>query len=449
MVLRSRAGSVVVVALTWFAALLAGAPAPARAAEKAIWGPVTLPDGSSAFDLYDELGVDTLQLNLSWRDVAPARPAAAADPADPAYRWPADVSAAATEAASRGIALSLLVSGTPGWANANRSRIWHPTRVQDLTDFLTAATRRYPTVRRWMIWGEPNRADRFQPNARNSAKGPRAYATLLDAAYVALKRASRANIVIGANTWTSGTVRPADFLRRMRLPSGRPPRLDWIGHNPFPFRFPRLAAAPLAGGYRDISDVDTISRDTRRIFGRTVPLWLSEYTIQSDRGSKVFATYVSRDFQARYLTAGYRIADGLGRAVAGLGWLGLLDERPASGSANVGLLTFALERKPAFAAMQRAPSERLRPAVTAPASVAHARLRGAAGLEVTVTPQAAGTVVVELRRGDTVRARAQLTGRAGQRVTARLRSPRTAAGSYVVHVRAPRAATVRRAVRVR
>jgi hypothetical protein len=441
---------VVATALTCLVAPLLGAPAPAPAAEKALWGPATLPSGESAFGLYDELGIDTLQFTVSWNAVAAAKPAAPADPDDPAYRWPTELDRAAAEAAAHDIHLSLLVTGTPSWANGGRARTWRPDRAQDLGDFLTAAARRYPTVRRWMIWGEPNRPDRFQPNARDSPLGPRAYAILLDAAYAALKRASRANIVVGANTWTGGTVKPDDFLRWMRLPNGRRPRLDWLGHNPFPTRFPKLAERPLAGGYRDISDVDTMSREVRRAYRRAVPLWLSEYTIQSDHGSAVFATYVSRAAQARYLTAGYRIADGLGPAVAGLGWLGLLDDPPTARSANFGLLTYALARKPAFAAMQRAPAERLRPAVSAPAAVSRASLRGgASGLAVAITPRAAGSVVVELRRGAAVLARSRVTGRAGQRTTARLRSAAASAGRYVVYVRAPRAATVRRAVRVR
>src|SRR4051795_3628333 len=69
-------------------------------------------------------------------------------------------------------------------------------------NFLTAASRRYPSVRRWMIWGEPTRVDRFQPGAGNRPASARAYAPILDAAYVGLKRASRRNIVIGGMTWT-------------------------------------------------------------------------------------------------------------------------------------------------------------------------------------------------------------------------------------------------------
>jgi len=243
---------------------------------------------------------------LSWADIAPTRPTTPTDPADPAYRWPADVTAAAAEAPARAIKLSLLVANTPPWANGNRAPIQAPPNPQDYADFLTAAARRYPAVRRWMIWGEPNRDDRFAPNAENDPAGPRAYALLLDAAYAALKAHSPNNKVIGANTWTSGTVKPPDFLRWMRLPSGDPPRLDWFGHNPFPYRSPKLAEAPLPGGFRDISDTNTLSSEVRRTYRRQMPLWLSEYTIQSDHGSIVFATFVSRAVQARYLTAGLR-----------------------------------------------------------------------------------------------------------------------------------------------
>ena len=421
--------------------------APAHAAEKALWGPAVLPDGRSAFGLYEELGIDTLQFGLSWADIARTRPATPTDPADPAYRWPSDVDAAASQAPARAIRLSLLVSQSPPWANGNRAPTYAPADPQDYADFLTAAARRYPVVRRWMIWGEPNRADRFQPNARNGRAGPRAYALLLDRAYAALKAQSPSNKVIGGNTWTSGTVKPPDFLRFMRLPSGRAPRLDWFGHNPFPFRGPDLSKQPLPGGFRDISDTDTLSAEVRRVYGRRVPLWLSEYTIQSDHGSSVFATFVSRALQAEYLTRGYAIGDELGPAVAGVGWLALLDEPPAPDGANWGLLTHALRRKPAFGAMRRAPSERLRPAVRVARTVARVTLRRR-GLLLRVTPKAAGQVTVELRSGAVARARARAPGVAGRRRSVRLRAS-LRPGSYTVIVRAARATSVQRLLRVR
>jgi hypothetical protein len=436
-----------VIALLGSLVALAFAAGPAAGAEKAIWGPLTLPGGGSAMALYDELGVDTLQLRLRWSDVAPQRPAVPTDPDDAAYSWPAELAGAEAEAARRGMQIALLVSGTPPWANGGRSPIWAPREPQDFAGFLTAAARRHPSVRRWMIWGEPNRSDRFRPNRTNDPIGARAYAPLLDAAYVALKRESPGNRVIGGMTWTSGTVKPTSFLRFMRLADGRRPRMDWYGHNPFPFRFPTLAEPPVGPGFRDLSDMDTFSREIAGVYGRRVPLWLSEFTIQSDHGSSTFVTYVSRAAQARYVTAGWKIADDLGGAVAGIGWLSLLDEPPSQTSANTGLLTHALQRKPAFAAFARAPAERLRPTVRLNASTSRAWLRSG-GLRVDVTPRAAGLVVVELRRGTRVVASARSRAAAGVTKTLRLRAS-LRAGRYVVSVRAARGATVRRALRVR
>jgi hypothetical protein len=322
-------------------------------AEKAIWGPVTLPSGKSAFPLYRKLGVDTFQIQLSFENAAPRPPSQPRNPSDPAYSWPSDVGQAISAAKRQHIRVAILVNRAPQWANGGRPGIWVPNPAS-FRDFLTAASRRYPSVRRWMIWGEPNRADRFQPNADNRPTAPRAYARILDAAYVGLKRASRRNIVIGGMTWTGGGVKPAPFLRWLKLPSGRRPRLDWYGHNPFPFRKPELKADALSGGWRDMSDMDVFAREVARAFPGSPRLWLSEFTVVSDKQSNIFQIFSSQKQQASWLAAAYRIANRL-RAVAGLGWLSLFDQPPAPGSANWGLLTSDGSPKPAFRAYQRAP----------------------------------------------------------------------------------------------
>lgn len=444
MVLRSHAGRIFVTALLTLVATV-GIVAPASAAEKAIWGPVTLPNGSSAFGLYRELGIDTLQLTVSWSSVAPTRPGAPTNPADPAYRWPPEIAAAASEAARYGINLALLVSTAPAWANGGREPIWAPNNPQDFANFMTAAARRYPGVRRWMIWGEPNKAQRFQPNRENDPIGPRTYAPLLDASYAALKAANPGNIVIGGMTWTGDTVKPPDFVRWMRLSNGRPPRLDWYGHNPFPYRFPDLNNQP-QGGFRDISDVDTLGREVDAAYGRAagnpVPLWLSEYTIQSGRGSSTFGTFVSAHDQAKYVTAGFRLADDLGEGVAGIGWFSLLDEPVAPGSANWGVLTHSLQRKESFGALYRARSERRRPKVKAPPRIRRSRF-ARRGITVRVTPRINGRLTVELRRRGQLLEPFFRRGVSGKRRTIRLRRPAAGKGAYSVWVRSARGSTVR------
>jgi hypothetical protein len=330
---------------------------------KSIWGPVRLPDGSSAFPVYDDLGVRVLQLKLNWATVAPERPADPRDPRDPAYRWPADVDEAVRLAPRHRIRLMLQVLQSPGWANGGRPPEWAPSDGA-YASFLVAASRRYPSIRHWMIWGEPNRVGNFQPLPEDSPVGPRRYATLLAAAYRALKRQGRGNRVIGGMSLSFGDVLARDYLRWMRLPSGRPPPLDLWGHNPFSPRFPDLSLGPYPGAPRgiDFGELDVLHRQLARTyrgrhrqFRRQGPrLWLSEYTIPSDGPNRIFPYHVSRRLQARYLTEAYRVARGT-PFIAGLGWIGLLDE-PASipYHGTIGLMTHEGERKPAYRAYRRA-----------------------------------------------------------------------------------------------
>jgi hypothetical protein len=323
--------------------------------EKLIWGPTRLPDGGSAFPVYDQLGVDVFQIQLRWSTVAPTRPASPRDPADPAYEWPADLARAIEEAGRHGIDVAVLVTTSPSWANGGRSPLWAPRRGA-FGDFLTAASRRYPTVHRWMIWGEPNRSDRFLPNRPDAPLGPRRYAELLDSAYAALKTVSNENIVIGGMTFTGGVVKPGQFVQWMRLPSGEPPRLDWYGHNPYPFRYPRLDKPTIRGGWRDLSDLDTLAEEVNlayRSLGQTPRLWLSEFTVQSDHTSKVFRAFVSRAAQARWLSAGYGVASQVAQ-VEGLGWFTLLDQVGGPRAAHWGLMSSdGRKEKPAFHAYER------------------------------------------------------------------------------------------------
>lgn len=341
------------------AAALAVAPAAhAGPKMKAIWGPTgVLPSGSHAFDIYDRLEVDALHLQLRWYQVAPRRPREPRDPRDPRYLWPDKLNRAVRKAAQRGIQVVLLVKGTPRWANGRRGPEWVPDKNSDYANFLRAAARRYPTVRRWVIWGEPTRPENFQPSPRNSPVGPRRYATLLHAAYGALKRSDPRNIIIGGNTFTTGTVYAPDFIKWMKLPNGMPPRLDEYGHNPFSRRYPDLRLGP-DGKRRDICDVDTLVREVRAAYavrGIRPKLWLGEFSISSDRKNRAFSFYVSRDSQAKWVKAAYQLAHDV-PYIRGLGWFSLLDEpKSVSNGLTTGLMEYEGRRKPAYWAYRDVP----------------------------------------------------------------------------------------------
>ena len=120
-----------------------------------------------------------------------------------------------------------------------------------------------------MIWSEPTKSDNFQPllpdggrRLRGSGlRGAAALRTDARRAYAALKRVNRRNLVIGGNTFTAGTVSPRRFIQALRLPNGKPPRMDLYGHNPFTARRTEASSSPPLGrGYADFSDLDQLDR---------------------------------------------------------------------------------------------------------------------------------------------------------------------------------------------
>jgi hypothetical protein len=349
------------------AGAILGTAAPAQAGDlKAIWGPSELGVGNkqcpdpavrcSAFPVYKKLGVDVFQFQIRWDRVAASRPSNPRDPSDPAYDWSATDEIVA-DADRHGIELAALVQHSPGWANGDREPIWAPTDPRDFADFVHAAAKRYESIRRWMIWGEVTRADNFMPMTEKGREGPRTYAQLLDRSYAALKDASRRNIVIGGMTLNSGTMKPARFIKLLKLKDGRPPRLDQWGHNPFEARFPDLSDDPI-GPFRGLNDVDTLHREIEvryRRGGRPVPkLWLSEWTLLTESRADIFNGFsVSRRQQAKRITAAY---DLIAKTpyVAGLGWFTLLDQAESLGGAKWGLAEEDGTPKPGWKAFKKA-----------------------------------------------------------------------------------------------
>ena len=97
-----------------------------------------------------------MRFTVRWDQVARERPERPRLSDDPAYRWGhgADVLEALDEHGIDAKVVTLL--GTPEWANGGRASNVAPTRGSDFADFAVAAADRYPWVRDWTIWNEPN-----------------------------------------------------------------------------------------------------------------------------------------------------------------------------------------------------------------------------------------------------------------------------------------------------
>jgi hypothetical protein len=325
--------------------LLAGVDTPPQANAlphglKAMWGPA-FRDGASLFPTYRTLGVEIYEDRLEWNAIAPTRPLHARNPDDPAYKWPSEVTAAVAEAQRDHIQVALQIIGAPTWSNHDKPWNWAPSDPGYYAEFATAAAKRYPSVHLWMIWGEPSRSHNFEPlaPARPFAKlnahqrsAPHRYAEILDAAYGALKRVSAANLVIGGMTYTTGDISTQQWIENLRLPDGKPPRLDLYGHNPFSFRAPNLTNPASPEQQIDFSDLQRLTSLVSRYLGRPgnphPSLFLSEWTIPT-AADEEFDFYTSQQVQAQWISDGLRIAHELSSIYA-VGWIHLYDEPPAT-----------------------------------------------------------------------------------------------------------------------
>jgi hypothetical protein len=340
--------------------------APRQTIKKSIWGDLRF-NGASEFPIYQDLGVGLYQTGLHWSSVAAIKPANPRDPKDPAYNWPADYDWAIAEAAKYKIKISLLVLNTPGWANGGRPENWAPTNPKDYADFVYAASKRYPKVRHWMIWGEPSRVDNWMPltkvtwgetATRSQAAGVRRYARLLDAAYASLKRARRSNLVIGGNSFMAGDIGPFEWVKNLELANGKPPRMDLYGHNPFGLREPDLKKPQYGPGLADFSDLDQLAKAVDRYLAKPrnkkhLRLFLSEYQLPTDHANYEFNFHLTRDAQARFLKSAMRITRSWSQIYT-LGYHRLRDDPPRPDGMEVlrGLIDNTGAKKPGYFAFR-------------------------------------------------------------------------------------------------
>ena len=353
---RRRPTRLVALVVATLALVVAAAATPpdARAFSKAIWGQVYR-NGVNQFPLYHRLGVSIFETSLDWATVAPQRPRHPANPRDPAYEWPTDLAQAITQARRFHIRVLVQIDGSPPWANGGHPWNWAP-RPGAFATFAAAAARRYRSVHLWMIWGEPNRKPNFEPETTakpgrplDAAQkvAPHNYARILDAAYGALKKVSRRNLVIGGSTFTTGDIDTQQWIENLRLPDGRPPRMDMYAHNPFSWRTPSLTGPPSPFGEVQFPDLPRLAHWIDRYLHKPLPLFLSEWTIPTSVDQE-FDFYVDPSVQAQWITETLRLARQWKRIYA-LGWIHVYDSPPesygglisASGVPKPGLSAFA------------------------------------------------------------------------------------------------------------
>jgi hypothetical protein len=299
-----------------------------------MYGPGTL---STRLATLDDLGVRVVRFTVRWDQVAPKRPADPRDSGDPAYHWGAfgDV---LDGLHALGISALVTLYGSPGWANAHQA----PNRLplSGFGDFAYAAAGRFPWIRMWSAWNEPNSRTFAVPVS------PAAYVRrVLNPAYASLHSVSSANRVAGGETsprTTPSGMSPLSFMRGMYAAHAR---LDAYAQHPYPVdrRETPFSTACSGCGYFTMARLATIRADVTQYFGAK-PLWLTEYGYQTNPPDRLLG--VSYALQAKYIgEAALRVWEQPGVTML---IHFLVRDEPSIGGWQSGLFTVRGARKPAY-----------------------------------------------------------------------------------------------------
>ena len=138
------------------------------------------------------VGFGAARAYVGWADVASRRPANPRNPADPAYDW-AQTDADMARYRAAGLAVWIAFWRTPSWASGSSNTAAWATDPSDLEDFAFAVATRYPQVKVFMDWNEPNLKQYATPNTIA------AYEPMARAVYAGVKAADPTAEVIAGN----------------------------------------------------------------------------------------------------------------------------------------------------------------------------------------------------------------------------------------------------------
>ncbi len=242
-----------------------------------------------------------------------------------------------------GIAPLLTLYGTPEWANGGRPASGVPLRGSDFASFARAVADRYPFVRRFTVWNEPNQRRSMTPVS------PALYvARLLNPAYAAIHDVAPSAKVAGGETAPrggTGGMSPVAFMRGMSRAGAR---LDAYAHHPYALR---PGETPWGGGCGHcetitMATIEHLVTETQRAFG-PVRLWLTELGYQSNPPDRLLG--VPPATQATFVAAAAYRAWATQRVDLLIQYL--YRDEPSVGRWQSGLETVAGSAKPALRAM--------------------------------------------------------------------------------------------------
>ena len=233
-----------------------------------------------------ELGVQVARVAFDWRRI---------EPQQGSFDW-SHVDTWVEALRGAGIEPLVALWATPGWANGGAGPNVPPRAAATFATFARAAAERYPWIRRWIVWNEPNQRRWLLPPS------PAVYVTkLLNPAAAAIKSVIPGASIGGGATAPRGGrggTSPVDFIRGMGRAGAR---LDAYAHHPHPLS---PAETPAKRGCAQCSTIsmatlDRLLREVRAAFGPRTRVWLSELGYQTNPPDRVLGVTWAK--QARFV----------------------------------------------------------------------------------------------------------------------------------------------------
>jgi hypothetical protein len=320
------------------------------------------PSRAAMLDRAKATGARVVRALVRWNVVAPERPAHGALPFHEPLLYELDELVANTEA--RGMRVMFTIVGTPSWANGGLGPNHAPTDPGTLRDFAEALAARYPSVRRYSVWNEPNielfLTPQFDDQGRSVA--PRTYAALYRAAYEGIKAASPQALVAIGETASHGKDQPspgfmqdrhspAHFAELLAKADPDLPFYAWA-HHPYPVQ----TGTPPDGLARwpnvTLPSLERFGDELDRWFGREdIPLWITELGYEV---APAEPKGVPEDVHAEYAEHALELADAEPRVELFV-WFAFADS--PENEWESGLLDEAGAERPAYASFTSAVRE--------------------------------------------------------------------------------------------
>jgi hypothetical protein len=282
------------------------------------------PDRQNEMDVaHSTNNASILRTLVTWSDVAPTKPANAADPFDPAYRFD-DLDEFVRNAQLRDSEVLITLWGTPKWANGEKGPNYLPTSMTDFQDFAKAVAARYsgrlpgyPFVRFYGIWNESNLGLFLSPqfNSKGQIVSPAAYAKLAAAGYAGIKSGNAKALVAIGETSSNGrdkkkagvsdAVSPGKFAELVAKANKKLKFDAWAQH-PYPVPVNQKPTQKVRWPNVALTSLPQFETSLDTWFGRkNIPVWITEYGNETKPGEPHGVTDAQ---QASYLTQAIDIA---------------------------------------------------------------------------------------------------------------------------------------------